>query len=262
MSKILVKFHNAPVLRLKIEDSEIGSNYVNLVKKNYLREKPIYRDSLKYTKEYMRELGNHARETFGWSWDLHTDFDTGIAPILHKNIETLVGNGFDAIPEEHDHLVHELHYCLHLIQNGIKTHRPTWLQIEWFNDDGFNLPSTFKFKDYMETGDVKLQNPLVGHGPLQIFEEQDGINISQTCKFHTIVKPGINIIQHDYIKFTKHRELLDFFIKHDPAFVELHGPEKILHYTGYPVIGKVENLDDLDIALNCKELKFDSLDFE
>lgn len=262
MNKILVKFRDVPVLKLEIEDSEVGNAYLELVKKNYQIEKPIFRDPLKYTNEYMKELALQAKHVFGWSWDSYTNFDDGIAPILHKNIETLVGNGFDSIPAEHDYLVHELHYCLHLVQNGIQSNRGSWLQIEWFNDDGFSLPPDFKFKNNLNVGDVKLQNPFVGHGPLQIFQEQDGINITQTCKFHTMVKPGINIAQTDYDTFTQHNELLDFFLKHDPEFFKLHGPEKILHYTGYPVIGKVTNLNDLAVALNSGILEFEFLDFE
>jgi hypothetical protein len=269
MSRILVQFRNAPTLKLEIEDSEVGNNYFKLIEENYSHSPPVFRDPLKYTNKYMKELIVKAKKAFKWTWefesplwDLHTGFDDDIAPILHKSVETLVGYGFDDIPAKHDYLVHELHYCLHLVQNGIQSTRGSWLQIEWFNDEGFSLPLDFKFKNDLNIGDVKLQNPFVGHGPLQIFQEQDGVNITQTCKFHDMVKPGINIAQTNYGTFTQHNELLDFFLKHDPGFVELHGTEKILHYTGYPVVGKVTNLDDLHVVLNIKELEFDSLEFE
>jgi hypothetical protein len=263
MSNITVTFVGQPSLHLAIDDTLIGCRYINLIKMAYDFSRPIYRDTLKYNEDYMKDLAEQAKQVFNWDWDSVGDYTTGIAPVLHKNLEILLKNGFDSIPEQYDNLVHELHYCLHLVQH--KKHnkiRNSWLQIEWYNDMGFELPHDFNFADTLNFGDVKLQNPFVGHGPLQIYQEQDHINISQTCKFHNFVKPGINIAERNYPTFTEHQQLIDFFVKHDINFVEKHGVDKILHYTGYPVIGRVINLDDLQQVVEASALKLESIKFE
>ncbi len=260
---ITVTFCQHPSLYIKIQNTEVGCRYFNLIKSNYHKDKPIFRDELKYTTEYMIELAHQARKIFNWKWPVVPDFSQGIAPYLHKDLETLLKNGFSQIPEEYDELVHELHYCLHLTQHKLHNNsRSSWFQIEWYNDEGFELDPEFKFSLKLNKGDVRLQNPFVGHGPLQMWHEQDFINISQTCKFHTFVKPGMNIIHSASRPFTKFDQLIEKFQQHDPNFVEYHGVDKIKHYTGHPVIGKVINTDDLEAIKNSatlltlKELNF------
>jgi hypothetical protein len=152
---------------------------------------------------------------------------------------------------------------LHLIQHGYNNPRGGWLQIEWYNDEGFELPYSFKFKDNLDVGDIKLQNPFVGHSPIQMWSEQDFINIRQTCKFHNFVKPGINIVTEDFKKITATDDILLKFKQVDPKFVELHGEDMIRHYIGYPVIGHIENINDLNqLIQDTSVLVFDGLDFE
>ena len=164
------------------------------------------------------------------------------------------------MPAEHDNLLHELHYGLHILEHGTRK-RVGWLQIEWYNDEGFELDYSFEFSSSANFGDLKFQNPFVGHGPLQMYDEQDFINISQTCKFHTFVKPGINIATGDFPEITAYDDIIKLFKEHDPAFVELHGEEKIRHYTGYPKIGRVINVDDLSLCLQEPILVFESMSF-
>jgi len=210
----------------------------------------------------MLELAHQARDAFGWNWDQVTDFESGIAAQLHKDLELLLANGFEHIPERYDNLVHELHYCLHLNQFPNKHSRAkSWLQIEWYNDEGFELSPEFEFQKILKFGDVKLQNPFVGHGPWQMWCEQDFINISQTCKFHTWVKPGINIATRNFLGVDNIDEIVQAFEQHDPEFVRLHGADKIKHYTGYPVIGQVINLKDLEHVSQQNNLVFESLEF-
>ena len=263
MPSIQIKFVDQPILYLTIDATDVGNRYVDLIKLNYQQSFPIYRDTVKYTKDYLKQLTKQAAIVFGWNWDQYDNFDTGIAPLLHKSIEELLANGFDKIPAEHDWLIHEIHYCLHLNQHRKSTPtRNSWFQIEWYNDSGFTLDSNFAFHKQLKFGDVKLQNPHVGHGPLQLYHERDGINISQTCKFHNFVKPGINIAQRDYPEFRETAQLISFFEMHDPEFVRLHGAETILHYTGYPVIGRVVNLDDLRVVVDSAELELEGIYFE
>jgi hypothetical protein len=259
---ITVNFEQQPSLRIKIQDTEIGHRYFNLVQTNYQNSFPVFRDELKYTPEYMMELVQQAKQSFDWNWDNVTDFALGIGAQLHKDLEILLAQGFSNIPEEYDELVHELHYCLHLIQHGRLKQRSSWFQIEWYNDDGFDLDTDFEFSLGLKPGDVRLQNPFVGHGPLQMWQEQDFINISQTCRFHTFVKPGINIAHSPQKLFTEFDQLIEKFQKNDPEFVEQHGVEKIKHYTGHPIIGQVINVDDLLSIKNSPVLKLKELLFD
>lgn len=257
-----LKFINQPVLHLSIDDTETGKKYFNLVKENYKLQKPIFRDRIKYTVEYMHELAKEASEKLGWNWSSDT-YTINNTALLHKDIEELLGTvGFDNVPAEYDNLLHELHYCLHIIQDN-KEHerRDGWLQIEWYNDAGFDLDENFKFSSELKFGDIKLQNPWVGHGPLQIYLEKDFTKISQTCKFHNFVKPGINVVVGDFPTFTDIDSLIDEFQTHAPEFVNQHGVDQILHYTGYPIIGKVLNPDDLKIIVGAEILEFKSLEF-
>ena len=258
MSVIKLTFKGYPSLELAINNSSVGTAYYELVKLNYQHALPIFRDRVNYTVDRMLELAQQAKQSLGWDWVKDT-YDVSTATQLHKNIETTLANGFEDVAEEHDELLHEIHYCLHAIQ-GNQTGRCGWLQIEWYNDQGFDLDQTFTFASTMKFGDIKLQNPWVGHPPLTIFQEQDNTNILQTCKFHNFVKPGINIVLEDFSS-SDSTQVLDYFNKHAPEFVALHGAKKILHYLGYPVIGAVTNLSVLEQIVAAPALAFESLEF-
>ena len=262
MPCIYVKFKNYNQLVLRIDDTDIGKRYCALVKHNYEQSQPIFRDRPRYTVEYMLELAQQVKTQLNWDWSFD-HYDISITALLHKDIERLVGTeGFSAIPEELDELIHELHYCLHIIQdNRPNKRRGGWLQIEWYNDNGFSLPGTELFRQQLKFGDVRLQNPFVGHGPLQIFLEKDFTNIPQTCKFHNFVKPGINITISN-IPAVDPQLVLESFKKNAPAFVDLHTQEKILAYTGHPVIGTVENLTDLRAVATAPLLELEYIDFD
>jgi hypothetical protein len=262
MSKVLIKFVDQPVLVLSIIDDIIGQKYFKLIQENYQAEKPIFRDRTKYTIEYMHELAKKASEVLEWEW-YADNYNIVNTIIMHKDIEKLVGNGFDKVPAEYDHLIHELHYCLHAIQDGrISGKRDAWLQIEWYNDSGFELDKNYSFKRGLKFGEIKLQNPWVGHGPLQIFLEKDFTNISQTCKFHNFVKPGINIVIEKIKEFNDIDKLIEEFYKHDPTFVEKHTVDVIKKYIGYPVVGQVLNLNDLYTVIQSPTLDLEWIDFE
>ncbi len=168
-----------------------------------------------------------------------------------------------------------MHFCIHAVEssailapvvytesnfittpvNKVQTSVPvSFLQIEWFNDDGFALDKSFKFKLNMEVGDIKLQNPFVGHGPLQIYRYNDWSNVFQTCHFHDFVRPGINI----YTKVRDNTDILDgsyeeWWQTNATEFVSQHGMEKIWHYTGHPVIGRTLNVSDVIAVGNHRE---------
>lgn len=260
MPNIQVAFKNQPVLNLSISESEIGHRYVNLVKENYNTQSLVFRDSSKYSIDYMHQLAEHARQELNWDW-LHNNYTLDITTQLHTNlVELLSNNGFDTVPDHLDWLIHELHYCLHTIENG-STSRTAWLQIEWFNQSKFALDYDFEFQTRIEFGAVKFQNPYVGHPPFQVFKENDFKNVNSTCKFHDHVIPGIMIYIRKQPNIIDRAKVLSAFQQHAPEFVELHGLDKIAHYTGAPIIGHVTNLDDLYFVQQSPLLTLDYITF-
>lgn len=251
-NSIVVKFKNQPKLYITLDDNATAHAWVELFKKNYEREFPIFRDQKKYTLDYLNWLALQAKHDLGW------DCETNIKSIddtvlLHKCLETTLNLGFSAIPAIYDNLIHELHFCLHKIESidfEDTSISRKWLQIEWFNNDGFDLDINFTHKLDLQFGDVRLQNPFVGHIPLQMFYQNDTHNISQTCKFHDFVRPGMYIHTMPSIDIFDKQRYLDWWQTNAPEFVEQHSMEKILHYTGHPVIGTVLNLNDLETIAN------------
>lgn len=258
MSKIFITYKNYDPIVLQIDDTPLGDKYVQLLKDNYQASPPVYRDRIKYNSEYLLDLAQQAKAAFGWDWELTTDFT-----LLHKDLEMLLGTtGFEHVSAEYDNLLTEIHYCLHIVQHlDTINSRDGAFQIEWFNDLGFTLDQSFEFNTHKKFGDVEFINPFVGHGPVQIFYEDDHTNITQTCKFHNFVKPGIVI--STYNQMANCALILDYFKKHDPAFVNTHTEETILHYTGYPKIGHVVNLNDFKTLLNDPlVIELERIDFE
>lgn len=261
MYKINLKFKNHPVLVLSIYDTPIGENFVKLLNNNYTTSLPVYRDRIKYNTKYMFELAHQAKKAFGWEWEI-PDYDLAHTTLLHKDLERLLGTtGFQEVPEQYDHLLMEMHYCLHIIQDkeSIGTRNGAF-QLEWFNDTGFSLDNTFNFGTKKTFGDVELLNPFVGHGPVQIVHENDHTNIDQTCKFHNFVKPGLVISTYDH---TIDREIiLNYFQQHAEQFVKKHGVEKIKHYTGFPKIGYLDNPDDFkNLLIDSDVIELESMSF-
>lgn len=256
---ILVKFRHHPEIQIKLNQTALCQRYKKLVQANCSRP-AMFRDPCLYTSERFKQLAQQARDVLGWNWVVDDFDDLTVTTRLHKDIEQYVGGqlGFHVIPEEHDYIIHELHYCIHAIQ--ARSQRGQWLQIEWFNDLGFALPEDFEFAKELKFGDVKLQNPYVGHGPLFVWEQNDHTNISQTCKFHDLVRPGINLIVVDYQPQNWNQsEYLSWFLTHDPDFVAQHGTDKIMRYTGWPIVGRVINLDVLQSVVQDPVLELEQV---
>ena len=255
-----IKFKNLPHLDVRLDNTLVASQYKELLKSNYQREFPIFRDQQKYTISYLNKLAVQAKRLLGWDW-LREHYTIAETTLLHKDIEQYLANGFSSIPSEHDWLCHELHFCLHAVESG--STRNGWLQVEWFNNDRISLPEhLYPKKLNLEFGDIRLQNPHVGHHPLYLFQQNDYTNILQTCKFHNFINPGINIVIKDELitDFNVDRYLFWFKI-HSPEFVKLHGEQAILNYTGHPIIGKVVNLDDLVTVSTAPILELESITF-
>lgn len=252
MTDILVKYQNFPALEITLVDHQLSYDYKQLVQRN-LKNTAICRDPAQYDEQYFRQLCQRANAELGWSW-VHPSYTLDVTTALHKDIEEFLAQGFHNIPEQHDDLLHELHYALHALQG--QQVRGDWIQIEWFNDDGIPMPDNFEFVRKIKFGDVKLQNPYVGHDPSFVFRQQDCSNIEQTCKFHDLVRPGLNIMISD-LEFQVPGNYLNWFCTHAPGWVDQHGQEKILRYTGWPCVGQVTNLDVLEKISIAPVMKFE-----
>lgn len=237
---ILVKYKNFPALEIELDNNSLKHDYKNLLKKNS-QQRAISRDPCKYTLEYFSVLTKQAKTVLKWDW-IREQYSLKDLVDLHKDIEVYLANGFQDIPEDHDDLIHELHYALHAISS--KNSRGDWIQVEWFNDDGIPMPDDLNFSTLLKFGDVKLQNPYVGHDPIFVYAQKDFYNISQTCKFHDLVRPGLNIMIRS-TQFNATKSYRTWYETHAPDWVHQHGWDKIIKYTGWPRVGRVKNLDIL-----------------
>ena len=267
MSRILLKFVNQPVLILKINDNDVCNNWLQLVRSNIYRNGiPVFRDPRRYTKNYLAHLIDLANEKFSWDFvnQINSLADT---TTLHKHIETSLADGFACTSEEHDDLFHELHYALHCVERynfNISTGISD-IQVEWYNNDGYPLDETFNHQLTLNFGDIKLQNPYVGHIPYQIWQQRDTSNVAQTCRFHDFVRPGFFINtktnESNHTSDFSIGEYISWWKTNAPAFVEEKTIDRILHYTGHAVIGHVENLDDLQqVASSQNLLEFEDME--
>lgn len=262
MKEFVVKFKHYPELICRLDNTELADRYYNLVKTQYHQDPAaIFRDPQRYTFEYFKTLAAEANRVLGWDW-YRDRYDLSITTRLHKDIEQYLAQGFENIPEEHDQLLHEIHFALHAIESGSR--RSSWLQIEWFNDCGFEITADeYPAKINLDFGDIRLQNPYVGHHPLFLYQQQDSTNVLQTCKFHNFVKPGINlVIERSRNQFTLNQQhYLQWFKTHGAEFLAHHGEQQLLQFTGHPVVGRVVNLDALTQVVASPELYFEYLAF-
>ena len=262
MQEFVVKFKKYPELICRLDDTELARKYYNLIKNQYQEDSSaIFRDPQTYTIEYFKKLAAEANRRLGWDWPLD-HYDLNVTTRLHKDIEQYLAQGYANIPEQYDQLLHEIHFALHAIESG--NQRNSWLQIEWFNDCGFYITEDqYPAKLNLEFGDIRLQNPYVGHHPLFVYQQQDSTNILQTCRLHDFVKPGINLVidksQNKLIP--DQSQYLQWFRTHGKQFLEKHGEEKLLQFTGHPVVGRVVNLDTLHDIISAQELHFEYLNF-
>lgn len=261
MPQLRIRFHNTPELICQVHDTDLGNRYFSLLQQQYQEDpKPIFRDPQKYTLEYFRYLAQRAKTELGWNW-VYDNYDLELTIQLHKDIEQYLAQGYENIPEQYDELLNELHFCLHQIESGSK--RNNWLQVEWFNNNGFPITADeYPGKVEIVFGDLRLQNPYVGHHPLYLYEQNDTINVEQTCRFHDYVKPGFNIIV-DPIPRTplEFPGYPDWFHTNAPDFVEKHGWDYIMKFTGHPIIGSVLNLNDLKTVVGYPILEFEYIKF-
>jgi len=261
MPDILVYFQNLSPIVVKLEQSETARLYLEVFQRNLAKEPPTYRDLTKYNLEYFKKLVLQVKQTLGWDWNAeHIGYAETIK--YHKDIEDalLKENSFDNIPGDHQNLIHEAHNCLHNMEVDPNYPHGDFLQFEWFNGDYEIMPEDKEFSMEPEFGDIVLQNPYVGHPPIQCYTFDDHKQIHRTCAFQDRIKPALKI------ELQEHRDTIDtdrynkWWQDNCPTFVETHSMDKILRYTGWPVIGKVNDLKYLREVVQRKELKFERLE--
>lgn len=249
-----IKFKNFEPLELKFDNSPTVDIWKKLFLDNLKIKLPMYRDQNKYQIEYLNLVYKQICELLHWDQLDLTRIENTVK--AHKNIEVLLADGYSKIPVELDDLIHEFHYGLHtqeynnFIQGWLPRHH---IQLEWFTDEYEPLSEDFTHKLTMEFGDLRLQNAYVGHIPSQLYEQNDYSNLDQTCRFHDRIKAGLYIRTSDdtAININDYVKWWEFYAK---DFVKKHGIDKILHYTGHPVIGKVANLEILREVANSKDV--------
>ena len=254
-----IQFHDCPPLILEVDDTPVAHRWCGLFIENVKRQpRPIFRDPQRYTLDRFRSLAQEANHRLGWQWDL-SDLSVSNTTTMHKDIERFLSQGFEHIPAEFDELMTEIHFCLHSIEGGSR--RSSWLQVEWFNDEGMPLlADEYPGKLNMEFGDLRLLNPYVGHHPLLVYHQRDSANIAQTCRFHDLIRPGIcfvvdrNSAKNEVLDWDAY---LSWFQQHAPDWVSHHGVETLKKFTGDPVIGRIRNLKDLEYCLSLPYLEID-----
>lgn len=258
-----VRFKDCPSLTVDVDPTPLAQRWLRLVKHNSLREpRAIFRDPQKYTVAFLRRLAHQANRELGWQWNVD-DLSLTSTTTMHKDIEQYLSRGYEDIPQQHDELLHELHFCLHSVESGSR--RNSWLQIEWFNNSGFVINEhEYPAKLNLEFGDIRLQNPYVGHHPLFVYQQQDSANIMQTCRLHDFCRSGICIVvdQNTQDRSWDWNHYLQWFSTHSPEFVALHGVHRLRCFTGHPVVGRVHNLKDLEYCLDLPHLEFESIEFD
>lgn len=262
MKQFLVKFQDQPELICQLDDTDLANRYYDLLYQQYHEEPDaIFRDQQRYDIPYFLKLAHRANSELGWNW-FRDHYDLSVTTVLHKQLEQYLAQGYENIPERHDELLNELHFALHAIESG--SQRNNWLQIEWYNDKGFAITEDeYPGKITLDFGDIRLQNPYVGHHPLYLYQQRDSINIIQTCRFHDFAKPGINltIVHNENLEKFDQSHYLDWFRTYGADFLKLHSESTLLKYTGHPVVGRIINLDDLQKVVDTPKLFFERLVF-
>jgi hypothetical protein len=262
MPTILVHFQDRHPIEVELEHSETARLYLTVLRRNLSKQEPIWRDLLKYDIDYFKELCLQVRDKLSWNSDME-NFKLSDTVIFHKDIEKILEkkDSFDKIPGEHQELLHEAHHCLHNMEVlSQESPRGDFLQFEWFNGDAEPIPADKTFKHWPEVGDIVLQNPYVGHPPMQCFSSNDYKEIDRTCAFQDRIKPALKIDLHEGQPAFDLEFYKKWWQEKCPGFVEKQGMDNIIRYTGWPVIGKVTNIEYLKDLIKIKKLKFERLE--
>ena len=250
--QIKISIRNHKPLVIDLDKNPMTDVYCAVLKRNLDTHDFVFRDPIKYTPAYFNELCQQIKSQLGWEW-IKDSYSIEQTTEMHKSIESALDKteSFKNIPGDQQNLIHEAHFCLHQMQYSNKNRTPS-IQIEWFNDDHEPMPPGVDFVDAPQFGDLILQNPYVGHPPIQCWQQNDYKNIFRTCQFHDIIKPGIKINTNEKGSFNFEKYKSWWFSKCND-FVDSVGWDKIEYYTGFPRIGRVLDKNNLQNIVNDRE---------
>jgi len=263
MSQINVIFENAPVLEILLNNNKSTQIFTDLFKSNLNKSLPIFRDPAKYTLDYLKKLSLEVKKALNWHW-MSDNYSIENTVEFHKLIENFLNKEprKSWLPKKFHQLLHETHFCIHAVQfKNDQWPHGTDIQLEWFNNNYKNLTTDAEFKVNPEFGDVFMQNPYVGHGPLMCYLQNDFQNIKRTCTFHDRIKPGfrINLTSGNQSTFNweKYEE---WWWKNCNEFVLEKGIDNIKKYTGTPILGKIKNKDVLSEVIQIDVLNIKNVE--
>ncbi len=261
MTQINVNFQNQSPVIIDLQKGDTEDIYIQLLKDNLEKQPPMWRDPLQYDLDYFKQLCQQIKKQLGWAWDLDK-WDLESTVQYHKDIEHYLekDESFKNIPGEQQQLLHEAHFCIHQIQySDDRLPRGAFLQLEWFNDSYKELPDSKEFKVDLDYGDVILQNPYVGHPPIQCWQNRDNSNIDRTCAFHDRILPGLKIVLTQKPSALDYERYKKWWSEECTDFVNKVGMDKIIKYTGFPVIGEIRDKQHLGDIIKIKGLKFEGI---
>lgn len=257
MSQIEITFSKHNPILIELYEDLASQLFKKIVQRNIDAGGEIWRDPMMYTEDYFQKLCKEVSTKLGWEW-IKDEYSLEQTTRMHKDIEEMLDKteSFRNVPGDIQNLIHEAHFCIHQIQYGERTRTP-FIQVEWFNDDSKPLPEETVFTNELEFGDVVLQNPYVGHPPVQCFQQNDHKNIHRTCQFHDIIKPGvkINTFEGSVKGYKNFDEYKSWWHTHCNDFVREVGWQKIEKYSGWPKVGHVIDKDNLYNIKYEKEIK-------
>jgi hypothetical protein len=244
-------------LVIDLQKDPVVDQYTKVLARNLANDDFVFRDPVKYTPTYFQELCKQVKEELNWDW-ITDDYSFEQTTKMHKFIESALDKteSFKNIPGYLQNLIHEAHFCIHQIQymKTARERRSPSIQIEWFNDDYETLPAEAQFMMPPDFGDLIIQNPYVGHPPIQCWQQKDYKNISRTCQFPDIIKPGIKIITKAAVDPFNLQAYKSWWFEKCGSFVEEVGWDKIQYYTGFLKIGQVVDKDNLHRIVDDNEL--------
>lgn len=254
--QIKITFDRHKPLVIALDQTPVTETFLKVLRRNLYINDFVFRDPIKYTPAYFTKLCLQVKEALGWDW-IKDEYSLSQTTKMHKFIESALDKteSFKKIPGDQQNLIHEAHFCIHQMQYG-KNERKPFIQIEWFNDDHEPLPPGVNFDYKLQFGDLILQNPYVGHPPLQCWQQNDYKDIFRTCQFHDIVKPGIKISTMNTLNVFDSKDLEDYkswWLDNCGDYVKEVGWDKIKYYTGFPKIGQVVDKDNLQKIINDAE---------
>jgi hypothetical protein len=207
-------------------------------------------------KEFL-ESANRAKKLFNFDWDLENLHQENLNQ-WHRDIETFDLSKYPPWSQEKGDFFQDLHNLLHLTEiakrSPLTLNTRSRIQIKWFMP---SLPwptvPEFVSPNEISAGDVVCDYPHVGKDPWASMTFNDNTNLKQSCRLADECPPGFVIILKDLGKIDanhRQRQLIDWYNQNHKELQTLFSIEEMLQYDGYYKIGKIKNLNHIDLLKN------------